>query len=208
MMKMKNFWRMQGKLYMPGTIDNNYPAAQFQDNLVGRMKNQGKLGNSDSFGFPTLSMTGDSDTLTDFSNVTSGAVQNTAYPLNTITLPANCFTVSGRGLSIEFWGLTAANANAKNITLNFGANVIAQVVGSVVNAGPYYAFLTLIRIGANLFNAVGSIQVGTAVAPLLNVAAGITQAENAQIVINITGANTAAAAASAAGQGAIGCFFS
>src|SRR5436309_2034213 len=63
----------------------------------------------------------------------SGTVQNTEYVLNSVTLPANAFNANGRSVQVIAWGALAANANAKNLKIYFGATAVGTVTGSTAN---------------------------------------------------------------------------
>src|SRR5579859_2650082 len=129
-------------------VDGNWPAAAFQDNVVGRMKQSGQFGGAGSgniFGIPP--MAAPVVALSDATINASGTVQNTIYQLNGIILPANSLNVTGRSYNAEFWGILAANANAKNFILTFGTFTVNLVTGTVVSGGSYYGGLNLITTG-------------------------------------------------------------
>lgn len=195
-----------GKYYTGNSaMDDNWPAAAYQDSYVGRGKNQGRFGNSDSLNNPAA-MSGEAQSLVDASVNASGTVQNTVYTLNSFLLPALAFLKTGRSLSVRFWGTTAANANAKDILINFGATTVLSVVGSVINAGFYKGSLTVTRLSQNLFSAVAELEIGSGNVNAIGVNAAIAQSEIAAITISVQSRNTAAAAASATGQGMVGTF--
>jgi hypothetical protein len=144
--------------------------------------------------------------LTDSTSTTSGTVQSTEYVLNSITIPANAFNKNGRGLQVVAWGTLAANANAKNVKIYFGATAVATVTGSTANGKDFYVTLDIVRTGASTQSGVGTIQIDTAVAPTMTVNAAIAETDTAAIVVSVKSANTAAAAASATGKGLIASF--
>lgn len=144
--------------------------------------------------------------LNDSTSTTSGAVQNTEYTLNSVTLKASAFDANTRGIACEAWGVTAANANAKNIKMYFGATAVVTVTGSTASGKDYRGTLRVLRTGSNTQSGVGSIQVDTAVAPTMAKNASLAITDSADIVVSVKSANTAAAAASATGNG-LSCTF-
>jgi hypothetical protein len=67
----------------------------------------------------------------------------------TYTLPAATLGTDGQTLSIKLWGTTAANANAKTVTLNFGATVLTlNPTTAAPNAQNWYAEIIITRTGA------------------------------------------------------------
>jgi hypothetical protein len=144
--------------------------------------------------------------LTDSTSTTSGTVQSTEYVLNSVTLPANAFNKNGRSVQVEAWGTLAANANAKNLKIYFGATAVATVTGSTANGKDFYISLSVVRTGASTQSGVGNIQIDTGVAPTMTVNAALAETDTAAIVIAVKSANTAAAAASATGKGLIVSF--
>jgi hypothetical protein len=143
--------------------------------------------------------------LTDVSNVASGTAQNTEYTLNSVTLPANAFNANGRAIRCEAWAQTAANANAKNIKVYFGATAVATVTGTTASGKDVHMELNVLRTGASTQSAQAIIQVDTGVAPTMATAAP-TETDTAPIVVSIKSADTGAAAASATGKG-LSCYF-
>lgn len=139
--------------------------------------------------------------LADSTSTTSGTVQNTEYTLNTVTIPANAFNANTRWIRIDFAGITAANANAKNIKLYFGATAVVTVTGSTANAKKFAGSVTIMRTGSSTQSGWGTIQVDTAVAPTLDATVALAETDTADIVIALKSANTAAADASATGYG-------
>lgn len=139
-------------------------------------------------------------TLNDNTSTASGVVQNTEYILNSVTIPAN-FLKGARGIIIETWGTLAANANAKNLKIYFGATAVVTVTGSTASGKDYWGQATILRSGASTQTGVAGIQVDTAVAFAMAVNGAIAETDTANIVISFKSANTAAAAASATGKG-------
>lgn len=188
-------------------VDPNFPAAAVQDNIIGRLKQLGQLGGAgigNEFGIPP--MAAPIVSLSDPSINASGTVQNTLYTLNSVTVPANAFNVTNRTYTAEFWGVTAANANAKDFLINFGTFNVVVVTGSVANGSPYYGGVSIITTAPNTQSLVAWLQIGTAVAPALTTSIVPNQVTTGALVISLQSRNTAAAAASATGQGWVGQF--
>jgi hypothetical protein len=183
-------------------IDNSYPAGAYQDNIVGRMKANGKIGNSDSFGNPSQAMQGDACDMADPTSTASGTVQNTDYVLNSIVIPAFGFSGTGRGIRGHFFGTLAANVNAKNIKLFFGATALTVAAGTTATGVDFYATLDVIRTALSTFTLCGTVIGGAGITTLPVVQTGVSQSELAAITISLTTSNTAAAAASGTGKGA------
>lgn len=143
--------------------------------------------------------------LVDVSQNASGTVQNTEYALNSVTIKAGTFTDS-RAVMVEAWGTLAANANAKNIKIYFGATAVATVTGSTANAKDFYATMTVVRRASNSQSAVGFIQVDTGTSGTMAVNGAITETDTSDIIVALKTANTAAAAASGTGKGMVASF--
>lgn len=143
--------------------------------------------------------------VTDTTNSTSGTTQSTEYTLNSVTLPASAFNATGQGVEVSAWGTLAANANAKNVKIYFGATAVATVTGSTANTKDYLVTLRCIRTGSSTQSCVGSITVDTGTAATFSVAA-LTATDTNAIVIALKTANTAAAAASGTGKGMLALF--
>lgn len=138
--------------------------------------------------------------LSDSTSTTSGTTQNTEYPINNVTLPANAMTANGDGVQVVAWGTTAANANAKTLKLYFGTTVVATVTGNTGNNVPWSVDMTVIRTGTGAQSYFGEIGVnGT----YTQFAGTCSETETATILIKTASINTAAAAASATGLGMV-----
>jgi hypothetical protein len=140
--------------------------------------------------------------LVDSSSTASGTVQNTEYTLNSVTLPGN-FLKAARGFEIRAWGITAANANAKNIKLYLGGTSIVTVTGSTASGKHFLARGYVLRTGASTQSTSGECQVDTATSPTLLNSITAAETDSADIILSLKSANTAAAAASATGYGMI-----
>jgi hypothetical protein len=81
-------------------------------------------------------------------NSFSTAAGTGAQTGHTYTLPASALIDTGRGVRIKAWGHTAANANNKTVTVNFGAATFTT--GAIAaNAKDYYIDVTVVRTGAS-----------------------------------------------------------
>ena len=152
-------------------------------------------------GAATTSSFGFAGGFTDSTSTTSGTTQNTEYVLNSITLPANAFNANTRSITVHAWGTTAANGNAKNLTIYFGSTAVATVTGSTASGKDYLITAVVNRTGSGTQSGVATIQIDTGVAPALTVITTLGQTDSSSIVISVKSANTAAAAASATGKG-------
>ena len=81
---------------------------------------------------------------TSASNVGVGSTDMIEY-----TLPANTLTTTGDILKIEAWGVYAANANNKTVTLEFGGQTILTTGSIAANAGSWKITASIIRTGAS-----------------------------------------------------------
>jgi hypothetical protein len=139
--------------------------------------------------------------LIDGSSTASGTVQNTVYPLNTVTLPAGALAKAGRGLIIAALATTAANANAKTITVKLGATAIATITASTASGKDVIIVVIVLRSGASTQIAGALAFVDGAAVAASSILGTAAIDETAAIDITLNSANTAAAAASATGKG-------
>lgn len=127
--------------------------------------------------------------------------------LAVFAIPANSFDIAGRGVDISAAGSFAATANTKRVKIIVGATT--AVVGQTISGGTVIADTAAVttngagwQLGANIvkYGATGSntqagihnqAQMGSAVGSLLSPAA-LTLAENAQILVAVTGNATTA----------------
>jgi hypothetical protein len=134
----------------------------------------------------------------DVTGAASGTTQNTWYPLSSITIPANALSVNGKGLDFEFFGTLAANANAKDFRLHFGAAVPTLVTGNTGNATVFSCRGSVYRTGAGAQRVVAELLIGVTVAATIDTTAAAD--ETTAWTFSIESQNTAAAAASATGH--------
>lgn len=139
----------------------------------------------------------------DPTSTASGAVQSTAYTLNTVSLAENFLNSAKRGF-IAFAALTTAgNANAKTIKLNLGSTALLTLSGSTANAKDVILIVVCIRTAADAQLAMALCLVDGALVAASSILATATEDESDQLDITVTSANTAAAAASATGKGLV-----
>jgi hypothetical protein len=127
----------------------------------------------------------------------SGTTQSTFYPLSSITIPANALSVNGKGFDFMFAATTAANANAKDFRLHFGAATTTLVTGSTASGKPVVVFGSIYRTGAGAQVVVAEITIDTTSATVVTTAAAD---ETTAWTFSLESQNTAAAAASATGK--------
>lgn len=129
----------------------------------------------------------------------SGTVQNTVYTLGSVTLPANALRDAGQ-IRIRAALTTAANANAKNITVRLGSTAVCTITGTTENAKDVIVDVVVARVGpaSQVASAIALVD-GAAVAAA-SVLATATEDETEALEVALTAANTAAAAASGTGR--------
>ena len=109
--------------------------------------------------------------------------------LQIFTLPANAFDVVGRGVHIEAWGTTGADANTKIVRLYFGAKIYDSTAIPLNNGG-WYLWANVYKTGSNTQTAVATSVFGNS-NPATNINA-LAQIDTSGIVIKVTGQNSAA----------------
>ena len=132
----------------------------------------------------------------------SGTVQSTVYTLNTVTLPAAFLNNARRGFIAIGRFTTAANANAKDITVKLGSTALLTITGSTANAKSGIVIVVCHRTAANTQAAFGLAIVDNALVAITNETTAAETEANA-LAVTLNAANTAAAAASATGDGLI-----
>lgn len=149
-------------------------------------------------------------TLVDISSNASGTTQSTFYTLNSVTIPASAFNAATRGIKCETWGVTAGNANNKDFRWNLAAGQLMTMITAVTaNAKNYYSTIAIVRTGASTQSAGASIIFDS---PINTSFSGTNQlttwvgTETSSMVLAFQSQNTAAAAASATGNG-MACAF-
>ena len=84
-------------------------------------------------------------------NVNTTAVGNVGIgtdDLMTYSLPANSLSANGKGVRITVWGTAANNANAKTVTVAFGATTLVSTALTASQADVWWAEAIVIRTGA------------------------------------------------------------
>jgi hypothetical protein len=138
----------------------------------------------------------------DPSSTVSGTVQNTVYTLNTVTLPANFLNSARRGFVAIASLLTAANANAKSITLKLGATALCTIAGSD-NAKTVTIVVIVWRTAVNAQFATAFAMVDGALVAASSIHATAAELEASALAVTLNSANTAAAAASGTSKGLV-----
>lgn len=75
--------------------------------------------------------------------------------LATIVLPANSMSSNGKAIRITVWGITAANANNKTVTIDFGATTVSTLTNAT-NGGNMVVEAIVVRTGAATQEAIGT----------------------------------------------------
>jgi hypothetical protein len=136
--------------------------------------------------------------LIDPTSTAAGTTQSTEYAVNSLTLPKDYLSQIKRGLLLIAGGSTAANANAKNLKLYFGATAVASVAGSTASGKDFLLGALVLRTGVGAQKAIGFSITDTAAAALISTPA---EDETDDITIAAKLANTAAAASAGTGYG-------
>lgn len=132
----------------------------------------------------------------DVAGAASGTVQNTFYPLSSITIPANALSANGKGIEFTFAATTAANANAKDFRLHFGTATPTLVTGSTASGKPVVVTGCIYRTAAGAQRVVAQITIDGTTATINTTA---TADETGAWTFSLESQNTAAAAASGTG---------
>lgn len=138
--------------------------------------------------------------LSDQTSVASLLVQNTEYVLNTLSLPANAFSRTGSSMVITGWGVLAGNANAKTLKLYLGTQVLATITGNTGNAVAFTLEAIVTRTGSKTQSYHSWLSINGTYTEADGTA---TQDDTTALVIKTASINTAAAAASATGNGLV-----
>jgi hypothetical protein len=110
--------------------------------------------------------------------------------LMTYTLPAATLGTDGQTLRITLHGFTAANANVKTITFNFGATIVTiNPVTTAPNGQNWRAVFEVVRTGAATQSLGGMSMMGAVLQGVYK--AVPTETLSAAVVIKCTGAATA-----------------
>lgn len=119
------------------------------------------------------------------SNVSSSQTNLISYELK-----ANSLATSGDILEIDCWGIFAANANNKTITLEFGSQTILDTGSVAANSGAWRIKAKIIRTASNTQEIISEIISGnSSVSDSVTRTAGTqTLSNNLTIKITATGA--------------------
>lgn len=134
----------------------------------------------------------------DVAGAASGTVQSTFYPLSTVTIPANALSANGKGLDFVFGGTLAANANAKDLRLHFGAATVTLVTGSTSSGAAFMARGSVYRTAAGAQRVVAEVTINGGTPAIIDTTAAAD--ETTAWSFALESQNTAAAAASATGH--------
>ncbi len=124
--------------------------------------------------------------------VSSSAVGNIntgTDDLISYTMPANVLAADGKTLRIKAWGSTVNNANTKQLTLNWGSQVVCNTALTQSIAGMWEVEATIIRTGGNTQDVVARCLQGATLIFDQELTGG-TQTDTAQIIVKMTGTAT------------------
>lgn len=144
--------------------------------------------------------------LVDVSSNASGTTQSMFYTLNSVTVAASAFNAATRGIVCDGWGITAANANNKDIKVTLGSATLVTLTGQTASGKAYNTHLSCVRTNTNTQSCAATLQVDTATAVGMAQTTAPGQTEASPIIVAVQSQNTAAAAASATGDG-MACVF-
>ena len=110
--------------------------------------------------------------------------------LMTYTLPANAFDAAGQVVRVTAFGITAANANNKTVTLTFGTDTIITAGPTAANDKDWILRVLIMRTGVGTFTAFGEVNWNGAgyTVPTWSTPAEV---ETAAIIIKIIGQGAA-----------------
>lgn len=107
------------------------------------------------------------------------------------SLPANTVLDAGRGVRIRAWGTTANNANAKTVTLAFGATTLISTALTASQAGVWDISAVVVRVGGATQVAIATLNQGGATTIVDSESTSPTEDLTAAVAIKCTGAATA-----------------
>lgn len=139
--------------------------------------------------------------LVDPTTVVGGTTQNADNTLNTLSLDDEWLSRPGRGALIAAWGITAANANAKDIKLFLGSTAIATITDSTASGKDFAIVAVLNATGNDAQSGFAVVLVDGAVVAASSINFTATEDSNSALTIKTTGNNNAAAASAATGKG-------
>lgn len=126
-------------------------------------------------------------------NTTTTAVGNVGGGTDTLmsySLPASTLAEAGRGVRIRAWGTTANNANAKTVTLAFGATTLVSTALTASQVGVWDISATVLRVGSATQVAIATLNQGGATTIVDSESTSPTEDLTAAVVIKCTGAAT------------------
>lgn len=125
-------------------------------------------------------------------NVTPTACGMGAADLMSYTLPASTLNTTGQTLHVKVMGRTAANANTKPFTFNFGSSATTPV-SNIGNNITWDFEAWIVRTGSSTQWRWGTYRTGTTVGSAGSAPTSDTQTDTGTIVIKISTSNCVAA---------------
>lgn len=110
--------------------------------------------------------------------------------LMTYAMPAGTLKDNGRAVRIRAWGTTANNANAKTVTLAFGATTLISTALTANQAGVWDINAVVIRTGDATAVAIATLNQGGATTIVDSESTSPTDDLTAAVTIKCTGAAT------------------
>lgn len=118
-----------------------------------------------------------------------GNINTGTDDLISYTMPANVLATNNKTLRIRAWGTTANNVNTKQLTLNWGSQVIVNTALTTSLAGLWETEAIVTRTGGNTQDVVARTLQGATLIFDQELTSG-TQTDTAQIIIKMTGTAT------------------
>lgn len=110
-----------------------------------------------------------------------------ATNLSSYTLPAKMMKNNGDYLEIETWGTFAANGNGKNVTLEFGSQVILTTGATSPNDGSWRIGASILRLSATTQEIDAFIISGNTTISTFSIRTAGTQDLTQSVIIKCTG---------------------
>jgi len=121
--------------------------------------------------------------LTPVGNVGSGV-----DTLISLTLPANTLHTIGQGLRINAWGLMGADAENKQVIVDFGGTTVIASGVLATNNKAWSAEVIVFKTAANAQVAIGGMLVD--VTPITKLRSSLTKTDTSDITVKVTGETT------------------
>ncbi len=136
-------------------------------------------------------------------NVTSTSnASSTQTDLMSYTLPASSMSSDGKGLRVTAWGVTANNANAKTLRVQFGSTELFSTSLPVSVAGTWKAVSEVIRAGVSSQVAMTTLWTNTSsgVAQIGLTSSTAAEDQSSGITVKVTGTGGAGSDITQRGQ--------